>query len=82
MTVYIAIVHQDADSAYGITFPDLPGCFSAADRLNDVVRNAAEALDLWFEDQDEVTPRDLETIAAEHADELAQGAILMAVPRP
>lgn len=81
MKTYFAIVHKDTDSAYGVTFPDLPGCFSAADRLEDVVRNAAEALDLWFEDQPETEPRDAAGIAGEHADDLAQGAFLIAVPR-
>jgi predicted RNase H-like HicB family nuclease len=81
MKTYFAIVHKDPDSAYGVTFPDLPGCFSAADRLEDVVRNAAEAMDLWFEDQDEVEPRDAAAIAAEYADDLAHGAFLIAVPR-
>lgn len=81
MKTYFGIVHKDADSAYGIHFPDLPGCFSAADRLEDLVPNACEALDLWFEDQDEVTPRAADAIATEAAEDLAQGAFLIAVPR-
>ena len=44
MKTYIAIVHKDEDSAYRVTFPDLPGCFSAADRIEDVTPNPAEAL--------------------------------------
>ncbi|MHA6717912.1 type II toxin-antitoxin system HicB family antitoxin [Sphingomonas sp. RS6] len=80
MKIFFAIVHKDADSAYGVTFPDLPGCFSAADTLEDVMKNAAEALDLWFEDQDEATPSNAEAIAAAHAEDLAQGAFLIAVP--
>lgn len=36
MKPYIGIVHQDAGSAYGISFPDAPGCFSAADTLDDL----------------------------------------------
>ena len=31
MNVYFALIHKDSGSAYGVTFPDLPGCFSAAD---------------------------------------------------
>lgn len=81
MKTYFAIVHKDPGSAYGVTFPDLPGCFSAADTLEDLVPNACEALDLWFEDQEEIEPRDAEAIAAEHAGELAKGAFLVAVPR-
>lgn len=80
MKTYFAIVHQDPDSAFGVTFPDLPGCFSAADELDDVVKNAAEALELWFEDQPVVEPRSLAAVAAEYAEDLAQGAFLVAVP--
>lgn len=78
---YFAVVHKDADSAYGVTFPDIPGCFSAADRLEDVVPNACEALELWFEDAPDVEARELGAISAAVADELAQGAFLLAVPR-
>ena len=44
MKTYLALVHKDADSAYGLTFPDLPGCFAAADAEGDILRNAVEAL--------------------------------------
>jgi predicted RNase H-like HicB family nuclease len=80
MKTYFAIVHKDADSAYGVTFPDLPGCFSAADDLNDVVKNAAEALELWFEDEPFIAPRSAAEIAMEHGEDLARGAFLIAVP--
>ena len=26
-TTYLALVHKDKGSAWGLTFPDLPGCF-------------------------------------------------------
>jgi hypothetical protein len=28
MKTFIALVHKDEDSAWGVSFPDLPGCFS------------------------------------------------------
>lgn len=80
MKTFIAIVHKDTDSAYGIQFPDVPGCFSAADTLDALLPNAVEALALWFEDADPITPRDLSEIAAETADQIADGAMLVAVP--
>lgn len=80
MKTYLALVHKDAGSAYGLTFPDLPGCFAAADAEGDILRNAAEALELWFEDAAPVTARGPEAIAAEVAADLAQGAFLIAVP--
>lgn len=50
MPHYIAIV-EDAgpDAAIGIWFPDLPGCFSAGDNVDDALRNVEEALTLFAE---------------------------------
>ncbi len=51
MTHYIAII-EDAgpDHAVGVWFPDLPGCFSAGDDLDEALRNAPEAMELYLED--------------------------------
>jgi predicted RNase H-like HicB family nuclease len=50
MSHYVAIV-EDAgpDKAIGIWFPDLPGCFSAGDDVDEALRNAEEALALYAE---------------------------------
>lgn len=75
------MVHKDADSAFGVQFPDLPGCFSAADAIEDVIPNAVEALSLWFEDGDEaVAPASIEAVRAAAASDLAEGAFLVMVP--
>lgn len=54
MTHYVAII-EDAgpDFAVGVWFPDLPGCFSAGDTLDEALANAPEAVALWFEDIEE-----------------------------
>jgi predicted RNase H-like HicB family nuclease len=48
MPHYVAIV-EDAgpETAVGIWFPDLPGCFSAGDDIDEALRNAQEALILY-----------------------------------
>ncbi|KPH66866.1 type II toxin-antitoxin system HicB family antitoxin [Novosphingobium sp. ST904] len=81
MKYFYAIMEQDGDSAYGVTFPDLPGCFSAADTAEEILPNACEALELWFDDQDEVEPSRLDQIKAAAAEALAAGATIIAVPR-
>jgi predicted RNase H-like HicB family nuclease len=50
MAHYIAII-EDAgpDHAVGVWFPDLPGCTSAGDDIDEALRNAPEALDLYAE---------------------------------
>ncbi len=41
---YLGVVEKDADSAYGVWFADMPGCFPAADEIDDLPRIAAEVL--------------------------------------
>jgi predicted RNase H-like HicB family nuclease len=41
---YLGVVEKDADSAYGMWFPDMPGCFPAVDEFDDLPRVAAELL--------------------------------------
>ncbi len=60
MRYYHAVVHKEEDSAFGVHFPELPGCFSAANRHEELIANATEALALWFEGSDhddEARPR-------------------------
>lgn len=38
------VVHKDTDSGYGVTVPDLPGCFSAGDTLDEAIESAREAI--------------------------------------
>jgi predicted RNase H-like HicB family nuclease len=82
LTHYIALVHKDPDSSFGVQFPDVPGCFSAADSMDDLVGNAMEALSLWAEDEALPKPRSIEQIIADPdiAAELASGAFLVSVP--
>ena len=46
MRQYIALIHKDAGSDYGVSFPDLPGCVTAGLDLDDARRMAEEALAL------------------------------------
>lgn len=80
MIVYHAVVHKDEDSAWGVHFPDLPGCFSAADDLADVQANASEAVMLYLEGEKAPEPSAIEKIRDMAADDLAEGAFLLAVP--
>lgn len=50
--LYPVYVHKDPDSAYGLTFPDFPGCFSAADEMKDLPRMAQEAVEVHFDGED------------------------------
>jgi len=44
-----AIEPGDKKHAFGVVVPDLPGCFSAGDTLDEAMDNAREAIELWLE---------------------------------
>ena len=46
---YPVVIHKDENSDYGVTFPDLPGCFSAGDTIESVLANAQEAAECHIE---------------------------------
>lgn len=71
MAHYIAII-EDAgpDYAIGVWFPDLPGCTSAGDDIDEALRNAPEALELFAEALEDSgkslpTPRTLTELKAD-----------------
>jgi predicted RNase H-like HicB family nuclease len=41
---YVAVIEKEPDSAFGVWFLDVEGCFSAGDTLDEAVANAAAAL--------------------------------------
>ncbi len=49
MTEYIALIHKDSGSAFGASFPDLPGCISVADSLEELRPMIEEALGFHIE---------------------------------
>jgi predicted RNase H-like HicB family nuclease len=44
MSSYIAVVHKDPSSEYGVSFPDFPGCITAAKSIDKVKDLSIEAL--------------------------------------
>lgn len=46
---YPVVIHKDRDSDYGITVPDLPGCFSAGETMDDALAQAVEAIECHLE---------------------------------
>lgn len=44
MRNYIGLIHKDADSDFGVSFPDFPGVVTAGTDLDDTRRLAEEAL--------------------------------------
>ena len=49
MATYLALVHKDPDSDFGVSFPDFPGCVSAGATLEEAGVLASQALVLHIE---------------------------------
>jgi len=46
---YPVVIHKDTDSDYGVTVPDLPGCFSAGATLDEALNEVVEAIECHLE---------------------------------
>lgn len=46
---YRVVIHKDPNSDYGVTVPDLPGCFSAGETVDDALLQAVEAIETHIE---------------------------------
>lgn len=52
MKYYPVIVDKDKSSAFGVIVPDIPGCFSAGETLEDALRNVQEAVEVHLHGED------------------------------
>lgn len=46
---YPVVIHKDRKSDYGVTVPDLPGCFSAGSSFDEALEMVREAISLHLE---------------------------------
>lgn len=79
---YPVVIHKDPESCYGVTVPDLPGCFSAGETLDEALANAAEGIECHIEGllmngEDIPVPQTLEI---HHQDPEFEGGIWGIVP--
>ena len=88
MAHYIAMVHKDSDSCYGVSFADFPGQITAADSLDEAVEQAASHLNFmangWeVADGPFPEPRTIDELRKDpvFVEDSAE-AILIAVPLP
>ena len=84
MADYIALIHKDPESDYGVSFPDFPGCITAGATLDEAKAMAAEALAFHIkgmtEDGDPIPePRSLEAIMGVREN---RDAVAFLVPSP
>ena len=46
---YPVVIHKDTDSDYGVTVPDIPGCFSAGAFIPEALQQAKESIECHLE---------------------------------
>lgn len=80
-THYVALIHKDEGSGYGVSFPDVPGVTAVADTLDEAISEGAAALDFAFEDWQGPLPvaRSLDTLRQD-ADFLSDSADAVVAP--
>ena len=49
MKLRLVVEKDPVTGRYSAVFPELPGCASAGDNEAEAIKNAQEALELWFE---------------------------------
>lgn len=86
-THYVAVIEKDADSAFGVWFPDVEGCFSAGETVEEAVANAAAALRQHIEAVESAgrrapVARSIDDVLLDEdvATSIDKGAVLFAVP--
>ena len=87
MPHYIALIHKQADSCYGVSFPDIPGVTTAADTTDEAMQRAAEVLEFAAEDWPDHTgkefpqPQTIDTLRSSlEFQDAATDAVVAAVP--
>jgi predicted RNase H-like HicB family nuclease len=85
MPNYIAVVHKEPASDYGVSFPDFPGCITAGKSIDEAKNLAYESLLLHIEGQREdgeplPAPTNLEDIVADPENADAVAFLVVSVP--
>ena len=81
---FIAIIHKEPPSGYGVSFPDVPGVIAVADSLDEALTEASEVLAFAFEDWQGALPhsRSLDELRSDPDFVSASADAVIAAVRP
>ncbi len=85
MSRYLAII-DEADGAFGVIFPDAPGCTAMGSTQEEAIDNAIEALAEWASDEEAVgrkmaKPRSyVQILKSREFPQLEKGALIATLP--
>ena len=80
---YFMFVHGGEGKGLWCEFPDLPGCMTDGDNLDDLMKNAADALESWLaaaRESGNVLPEASDTEALKAKADEAEESVLFVVP--
>lgn len=69
--LFPVVVHKERRSAFGVSIPDIPGCITAGDTLDEALRNVQEAVETYLHGETDVpvpSPMDRWARDPEYAD--------------
>lgn len=52
--LFPVVVHKDENSDYSVTIPDMPGCFTAGETIDEAINNIQEASECHYIDESEL----------------------------
>ena len=82
MTYAVALIREEKAGIWGISFPDFPGCLSAANNMDDAIARGAKALAAHVKsmvETDQTFPA-IRTVDDIRRTENLGGAVIVAVP--
>ena len=84
MRQFIALIHKDGASDFGVSFPDLPGCVTAGATLDEARDLATEALSFHLEglEQDGEAIPEPSSLKSVMADPENRDGVAILVPAP
>ena len=53
---YPVLIHKDDETEYGVTIPDIPGCFTLGETIDQAIANIQGAVELYFEGEEVAAP--------------------------
>jgi len=77
--LYPVIIHKDEGTDYGVIVPDFPGVFSGGETLEKALTNVQDAIETFYEGEEDATPPHPSPLEKALTSEDAQGGAVILV---
>jgi len=59
---YPVLIHKESGTEYGVTIPDIPGCFTAGQTVDEALKNLQQAVECYYDGEDITIPPEVSNI--------------------